>query len=345
MFELLMGLFPVLQPHRVAIWATICILSVSFFTFSVISYYWENILTRLGYIISSSWLIFVLYFLMAAFLALVLSLVFAFPLWELGYPVFIVSLGLTLYGLVNARIPRVTSVQVKLPNLPEFWRGKTAVMVSDLHLGHVLRAGSSRKIVKKINILKPEIVFIPGDFYDGVKTDFQVLADPFKNITAPLGIYYCSGNHEMYAGYEKCERALKQAAIKILEDAKTEVQGLQILGLAYKSETDHSVKERLAAMNIDANKPSLLLKHIPSHLGAVEQAGVSFQLSGHTHLAQVWPFMYIPRKLFKGYDYGFKPFGKLQIYTSCGAGTWGPPLRVFTKSEIVKITFQPLNDR
>jgi hypothetical protein len=98
--------------------------------------------------------------------------------------------------------------------------------------------------------------------------------------------------------------------------------------------------DRLAKIGIDVNRPSVLLKHIPDHLSAVEKAGVSLQLSGHTHLAQVWPLMYITRKVFKGYDYGLKKIGKMQIYTSCGVGTWGPPLRVFTKSEIVKIIFE-----
>src|SRR5581483_4104212 len=102
------------------------------------------------------------------------------------------------------------------------------------HFGHILKQGFGKKIVNKINSHKPEIVFIPGDFYDGEHTNFQELADEFKKIEAPLGIYYCSGNHEMYAGYTECEAAIKKAGIHILEDRLTEVHGLQILGLAYK---------------------------------------------------------------------------------------------------------------
>lgn len=339
MYRQMLGLFPGLYPHRVALEIIVLAFSFGFFAISAISYYWENVILRVLYIYFGAWIVFALYFFLAGILALLISLVTSWPLSMFGSLVLSVALILIVYGLINARIPRVTSINVKLPNLPAAWQGKTAVMVSDLHLGHVLKGGFARKIVKLINKQKPEIVFIPGDFYDGVQTNFGELADEFKSITAPLGVYYSSGNHEVYAGYQKCEKALKGAGIKILEDEKTEINGLQILGLAYKGETDQTVSERLAQIKFDQGKPSILLKHIPDHLTAVEKAGVSFQLSGHTHLAQVWPFMYITHRVFKGYDYGLKKLGRMQIYTSCGVGTWGPPLRVFTKSEIVKITF------
>ena len=93
-------------------------------------------------------------------------------------------------------------------------------------------------------------------------------------------------------------------------------------------------------MNIDPSKPSILLKHIPDHREAVEKSGINFQISGHTHHGQIWPFRYITKKIFKGFDYGLKSLNNLQIYTSSGVGTWGPPLRIFTKSELIKITFE-----
>lgn len=342
MYREVLLLLPALQPQRSVLALVILGFSFGFLSLSAISHYWENLIIRAAYIFFGVWDIFTLYLLLCGILALILGWALSWPVSVFGYAVLGGPAMLTLYGIINARIARVTAITVNLKNLPSSWQGKTAVMVSDLHLGHVLKTGFARKVVTKINSLKPEIVFIPGDFYDGVQTNFQELADAFKNLKAPLGVYYSSGNHEMYAGYQKCEQALRQAGVKILEDEKVEVLGLQILGLAYTAETDQTVKERLDKMNINPSKPSLLLKHIPDHLSAVEQAGVNFQLSGHTHLAQVWPFRYITRKVFKGYDYGLKNFAKLQIYTSCGVGTWGPPLRVFTRSEIVKIVFAPM---
>lgn len=159
-------------------------------------------------------------------------------------------------------------------------------------------------------------------------------------MNSQFGIYYVTGNHEAIAGYKICEDALQSAGVHILENQKVEVEGLQIGGLAYTHETDQSVRETLNTLNLDPSKPSILLKHIPSHVEEVAKAGVSLMLSGHTHQAQVWPFRYITQKVFKGFDYGLKTLNQLQVYTSSGVGTWGPPVRIFTKSEIVKITLE-----
>ena len=92
-------------------------------------------------------------------------------------------------------------------------------------------------------------------------------------------------------------------------------------------------------MQFDPSQSSILLNHMPSRMSIVEQAGVSLMLSGHTHGGQVFPFTWITRRVFGRYTYGLHLFGKLQVYTSYGAGTWGPPMRVGTHPEIVLIEF------
>jgi predicted MPP superfamily phosphohydrolase len=67
---------------------------------------------------------------------------------------------------------------------------------------------------------------------------------------------------------------------------------------------------------------------------------ISLQLSGHTHQGQVFLFRWITSKVYQGYDYGLKRFGDLLIYTSSGAGSWGPPMRIDTIPEIVVIQFR-----
>ncbi len=340
LYKLTMAFFPVLMPQHAIIGAILILLSFSFLIFSWASYNHDILLLRWGYTLAAVWLVVGFYFTITSLGALLGFFITPLSLSLLGFFAVALSALLSIYGLLNARVIRIIPVTVSLPNLPAAWQGKTAIMVSDLHLGQILRPDTAKKIVSIINRQKPEIVFIPGDFYDGVHTDFNALAQPFKNINAPFGVYFSSGNHEVYAGYEKCEQSLKGAGIKILEDQKVELAGLQVAGLAYKNETDESVKNALAKLEFDPSKPSILLKHVPSHVQPVADAGVSLQLSGHTHLGQVWPFRYITKKVFKGFDYGFKNLNQLQIYTSSGVGTWGPPLRVFTKAEIIKITFQ-----
>ncbi len=338
-YKLLLSYFPQLNSsHNLVLYISL-ILSLSFLAFSTICHYFENTLLRIGYILSTIWLVFSLYFLLGGAIISILNLVSLVNITILGSISTSIAISLTIYGLINARIIRVTKVRVTLPNLPDYWKNKTAIVAADLHFGQVLKQGTAKKVVKKINSLNPEIVLIPGDFYDGMHNNFEHPANEFKHIKAPSGSFFSSGNHELYAGYKLCEQAIKNAGIKILENKVIELKGLQIIGLAYASETNQSVAIQLEKIKFKKNLPSVLLKHVPNHLNAVEKAGVNLQLSGHTHLGQVWPFRYITKKVFKGFDYGLNKLGNLQVLTSSGVGTWGPPMKVFTKSELVEITF------
>ncbi len=331
--------FPHLAWGNPVLFGAAMLWSVGFALFTITSFERDWLLLRVGYLLSALSMVWGLYFLCLSAVVLVSYQAFNFNLTYGGWLAVLGSLGATLYGTINARLLKITRLNISLPNLPEFWRGKTALVASDLHLGQVLRKKTAQKIVTAINRQQPDIVFIPGDFFDGPRTNFAALAAEFKNIKAPLGAFFCSGNHEMLAGYEQAEQVIKDAGVRILEDEKTEIHGLQLLGLAFKHEDNSSVAARLKQMGIDPHKPSILLKHIPSHIRAVAQAGVNLQISGHTHLGQVWPFRHLTKRMFKGFDFGLKPLENLLVYTSSGVGTWGPPVRFLTKSEMVLITF------
>ena len=87
--------------------------------------------------------------------------------------------------------------------------------------------------------------------------------------------------------------------------------------------------------------PSILLKHEPRDLDVAQQAGISLQISGHTHKGQQWPFNHLAQRVYKGYAYGLKQYEKsaMQVLVSSGVGGWGPPVRVGSDCEIVHITF------
>jgi predicted MPP superfamily phosphohydrolase len=91
----------------------------------------------------------------------------------------------------------------------------------------------------------------------------------------------------------------------------------------------------LRRMEIDRGAPSILLAHQPAHLRIVAEEVVSLQLSGHTHRGQFWPFTLLISRIWGPFAYGLNRLEDLQVYTSSGVGTWGPPLRLGTRSEIV----------
>ena len=98
-------------------------------------------------------------------------------------------------------------------------------------------------------------------------------------------------------------------------------------------------KDTIAKLAIDREKVSILLKHEPKDVDIAQEAGISLQISGHTHKAQLWPLGYIAQLIYRNFSYGLKRFKDMAIYVSSGTGTWGPPMRVGTDSEIVLFTF------
>ena len=244
------------------------------------------------------------------------------------------------YGLINARIIRIRRVNVALPNLPASWRGRRAVLVSDLHLGPVNGARFCRRLVKLAASFQPDIVFIPGDLFDGTKSNLDQMIAPLKQLAPPFGIYFSTGNHEEFSDPTPYIEAVKRAGIRVLANELVTADGLQIAGVFYHdSSSPLRMKAALDGMRLDRTQAGILLNHAPTRLPIVEQTGFSLQLSGHTHGGQFFPFTWITERVYGRFTHGLHRFGALQVYTSTGAGTWGPPLRVGTRPEMVLIQF------
>lgn len=341
------------QPNAaadLALRAVLPVLACSFVVAALLSFYFSNWLVRAIYRLAAVWLGFLNFLIWGAcaswlaWWALELSRMdpdAARRRPQIAWFFLVVAFAVGVYGLLNAGWVRVRRVSVCLPNLPPSWRGRTALVASDLHLGHVNGAGFSRRIAVFAAQLKPDILFIPGDFFDGAKADPDRLAAPFKQISPPLGMYFSTGNHDEFGDTEHFLSTLTGAGIRVLSNEKVIVDGLQILGVPYHDTTlPMRLRTTLEALRIDSASASVLLSHVPNRLPIVEEAGVSLQLSGHTHGGQIAPFTWLTRRVFGKFTYGLNSFGALQVYTSYGAGTWGPPMRVGTKPEVVLLTFE-----
>jgi predicted MPP superfamily phosphohydrolase len=259
---------------------------------------------------------------------------------SIGYSVFGLGLVVAVYGLVNAARIQVTRYTVPLRNLPSQWRGRTGVLVSDVHLGNIRSVGFARRIVARVNALKPDIVFIAGDLFDGARVDLDACAAPWGTINAPMGAFFVTGNHDEFSDFSKINDALRKVGVRVLDNEKVVVHGLQVLGVHDGVARDpREFREILERAQIDRGSASVLLNHQPSQLSIPSEAGVSLQLSGHTHNGQFWPWSHLVDRIFGDFAYGLNRFQSFQVITSSGVGTWGPPMRVATRSEIVLINF------
>ena len=267
----------------------------------------------------------------------------------------------TAYGAVNALHPRVKEVSVELEGLPDQWEGETLVHISDVHLGSIRRVGFLRSVVEKINALEPALILITGDLFDGMGGNLGSFAELLDSLDASKGVFFVTGNHEGYLGLTEPLSVLERARIRVLDDEVVDVDGLQIVGVSFPEfDMEHKARSvsRLGDL-IDPAKPSILLYHTPTDVAgssfdrAEQQAqtylspdvefsfarthGIDLQLSGHTHEGQVFPFTYLTKWIFGGYHYGLHAIDGFSLYVTSGVGTWGPPLRTGSRSEIVAI--------
>jgi predicted MPP superfamily phosphohydrolase len=252
-----------------------------------------------------------------------------------------VAVAAGLYGVFNAGWTRITRTTVRLANLPAAWHGRKAALISDLHLGHVRNGSFLRRMVAKILKEEPHAIFIAGDLYDGTAIDAGRAAEPLNQLTAPQGVYFVAGNHEQFGDDSQYLRAVAATGVRVLSNEKVEVDGLQIIGVPYRNaRQNRQFASALQAMCLDRDRASILVTHAPDHPEIAEAAGVSLQLSGHTHLGQFVPWSWMARRIYRQFVYGLSRIGKMQVFTSSGAGTWGPPLRLGSNPEIVMLEFE-----
>lgn len=322
----------------------VVVLAFSFVVASLIASRYDSVITRVLYTGSAIWLGMLFYLFLAACMYGVIWVggrVIS-PETDMtlaGKILLSIALAVSAYGVIHARDIRVTRIEAHIPHLPLEWKDSRAVFVSDVHLGQVHNIAFARKVSAVIDELDPDIIFIGGDLYDGIKTDISGVIAPFKGLHPRRGIYFITGNHEEFSSPSAYIKAIEDIGIKVLRDEAVEVDGMQIIGVDYETTRKPEAFARVLE-KIGVKKESILLKHTPFDLEVARNAGVGMQMSGHTHRAQMFPLSLITKVVYKGYDYGFKKFGDMDVLVSDGVGSWGPPLRVGSNSEIVEVTFK-----
>ena len=251
------------------------------------------------------------------------------------------TFSLSLVGIYQAREPKKKTYEVKINNLPDSWVDKKIIHIADLHLGPIWRQKFLKRVLKKIEALTPEAIFISGDFFDGSQADFSWLGDLLSKFQPPQGVYYSFGNHDLDLGAEKVHKLLDPWPIEILENSLVLKSGLQIIGLNFQDRDNYLAPgDQLAKTSYRPELPSILLYHEPKDPFAFKIAGIDLQLSGHTHGGQVFPFNLLAAKLYGWRAHGLYQDGHYHLSVTSGLGTWGPPLRLGTRSEIVLITLK-----
>ncbi len=246
------------------------------------------------------------------------------------------------YALFNgSRLPLVKDIIITTEKMPSATSKFTLVQLSDLHLGHVTSLGRLRWIVERVNGLSADLVVITGDLADlDIGRDDEI-CQSLKQISARLGVVAVPGNHDYEAGIDRFLTLAGRANMTVLRNKQLVLDGvIQIVGLdeaAGRSSAEGGPDMAKALAGCDANKPIVLLRHQPFGFEEAARKDVDLQLSGHTHAGQIPPIDLLTW-LTSPYAFGYYEKGRTRLYTSCGTGTWGPPMRLFSRNEIVKFT-------
>jgi predicted MPP superfamily phosphohydrolase len=322
------------------------VLSVTFLSASLLAWRYSNISVRLYYTIAAVWLGFLSFAFLASVAAwIVRGFAAVFHLgWQpqhIAFAMFGLASAASVYGLLNSAHMRVRRVTVKLPNLPATWHGRVAAFISDTHLGHVRGYRFARRIVALLSRFAPDIILIGGDMYDGTAADARLLASPLGQLSPPLGTFFVAGNHEEFGDHAEFLEAVRDSGVHVLNNEKVLIDGLQLIGVHHRDSVHpEHFRAILRKAGVDPDTASILLTHSPNQLPIAAEEKIALQLSGHTHAGQFFPFTWFTSRIYGPFVYGLKRLGNLLVYTSCGAGTWGPPMRVGTSPEIVLINFE-----
>ena len=246
-------------------------------------------------------------------------------------------------GTINAFVIRVEKIKIRLPKKSAKLDHINIVALSDLHLGIIMNRKQFGRIIKKINALRPDIVLIAGDIIDEslAPVIWKDLGKMFLEINSKYGVYAVTGNHEFIGGAERAVDYISKYGVKFLRDEIVLIDNsFYILG---REDRDVSRFTKIRRKQIpelmvsaDSAFPTILLDHQPFNLSETSKNKIDLQISGHTHHGQMFPFNLITKKTFE-VSKGYKKIDDTQFYVSSGVGTWGPPVRIGSRAEILQI--------
>jgi len=252
--------------------------------------------------------------------------------------------ALSALALVQGmRPPVVDSYEVRLRDLPAALDGTVLVAVSDLHAGSLLGERWLAARVAQVQAERPDLIVLLGDLLEGHGGEEGGLAPVLRRLTAPLGVWAVTGNHESHRRPDATPGAVEAAALAVLHDRWVELRpGLIVAGV------DDLTSRRRAGEGAEmiaralAGRPAgavVLLSHTPWYADTAAAAGASLMLCGHTHGGQIWPFGYLVRTVYPLLAGRYEVAG-MPVIVCRGTGTWGPRMRLWPPGEILRITLR-----
>jgi predicted MPP superfamily phosphohydrolase len=202
-----------------------------------------------------------------------------------------------VYGFAAERLNyQVHRVDIPIANLPPALEDMQIVQLSDIHLSGYMSRLDVRRAVEMANGLGADLAVITGDFITGAADPLADCIDELRRLNAPLGVWGCNGNHEIYARAEDtAQEFFAQAGMKLLrhENAQLSFGGAQfnLIGVDYQRERGNNGQRvqmlPYLAPLVRRDMPNILLSHNPNTFNRAAELGIELSLAGHTHGGQI----------------------------------------------------------
>lgn len=336
----------------IVFWTIFIVLSLFSFLTIFTSKHFNIRFYNTSYKIGSYWLILMLYATAALPVIILIRFILGENKFEFftyrNFYIYAIIIFFTLYailaltGTFNASFSKIKNYEIIIDKYIK--EPINIVMISDIHLGNIIRNKRLKKMVQTVNSLNPDIIAIAGDIVDSNITPFteRNMAEEFSHLKSKYGTYAVLGNHDlMTKSIDKIIKILSENKVTVLRDDAILIDNsFYIIGrddITIKLYTKKNRKPLIdITKNLDNSKPLILIDHNPKDIKESYNANIDLQLSGHTHKGQISPLNFVTKRAFE-IDYGHLQKNNFNVIVSSGYGTWGPPIRLGSKSEIVVI--------
>ncbi len=282
-----------------------------------------------------------------------------------------------MYGFAAERLRyELRRIEIPIANLQSELDGMSIVQISDIHLSAYMTRESVRRAVDMANGVGADLAVVTGDLITGMHDSLFDAVEEVRQLRAPLGVYGCNGNHEIYARAEDlAERLYQQAGMKLLRRENTIINykgaQLNLIGVDYQRERTPGGRKQQMLANFEPlvrrDMPNILLSHNPNTFNRAAELGVELSLAGHTHGGQVQveilDVSLSPARFITDYVAGLyhrpllmpdqrkrmgetiklmpnAPKGLAALYVNRGLGTVGAPVRLGAPPEITHIVLR-----
>ena len=254
-----------------------------------------------------------------------------------------------LFLYLNNNIIVVTNINYINEKIPDSFSNYKIVHISDLHNKEFGK--NQRRLLNKIDKIKPDIIVITGDIVDMNKYNMDVAIDFVNGAKKIANVYYVSGNHEASLDYEYIREELINAGAIVLDNEIENIsygnEEIEIIGVADPELYGMERLEKTIREYKDEDMFQILLSHRPEIFDLYSEVGIDLVLSGHAHGGQFRiPFLggiVSPNQgLLPKYTSGKYVKDNTTLVVSRGLGNSIIPVRFFNLPEIVVIS---LNSR